>query len=305
MNKKAVFIFLLLVIVSLLLATTSFTNSNRMNKNVSTDINYSTANPAPIAETKLLGDSANTISSISPESMIAYNYNLSLTVRSLVSFEKDVSEIIKKYNGTVVNINKSSNDTPSIYYNETNPRIPVQTSAKYYSLSVKVEATKKADFVNEVKALAEFVDTESMGGYDVGDNYKNIEEELSIQREYESRLVDMLNKTSNINELMQINQELSRVRGMIRSYDEQLKSLDKQIEYTTIYISATDYAEQADVLNTKFDLENSFYTALGSLYGNLLQFIELVVWILVYSPIFVVPSIIYMIVGKIKNRNNY
>ena len=101
---------------------------------------------------------------------------------------------------------------------------------------VKVLPENLDRFLQKIRGLGE-LKNQTLGTEDITKNYFDTEARLKNARVMESRLVDMLKKKSDdINDLLQVEKELGRVREQIEQMQGELKFWDSQVQFATVTI---------------------------------------------------------------------
>jgi hypothetical protein len=105
---------------------------------------------------------------------------------------------------------------------------------------VKILPDNLDRFLQKVRGLGE-LKNQALGTEDVTKAYFDTEARLKNARVMESRLIDMLKKKSDdINDLLQVEKELGRVREEIEKMQGELKYWDSQVQFATVTISLAE-----------------------------------------------------------------
>ena len=105
---------------------------------------------------------------------------------------------------------------------------------------VKVLPENLDRFLQKIRALGE-LKNQTLGTEEITKNYFDTESRLKNARIMESRLIDMLKKKSDdINDLLQVEKELGRVREQIEQMQGELKFWDSQVQFATVTISLAE-----------------------------------------------------------------
>lgn len=115
---------------------------------------------------------------------------------------------------------------------------------------VKVVPENLDRFLQKIRGLGE-LKNQTLGTEDITKAYFDTDSRLKNARVMESRLVDMLKtKSSDINDLLQVEKELGRVREEIEKMQGELKFWDSQVAFATVTIqlSEKDLEEAAKYL---------------------------------------------------------
>jgi hypothetical protein len=122
-------------------------------------------------------------------------------------------------------------------------------SGRSLSAVLRVPADQLDAAMAEVKALGRVL-SESQGGQDVTAQYVDLEARLGNSRQTEQRLADLLrNRTGKLSDVLEVEQEISRVRGEIEQMEAERKNLSKQVSYATLSATITeDYKAELEVV---------------------------------------------------------
>src|SRR5438477_605801 len=105
---------------------------------------------------------------------------------------------------------------------------------------VKVLPENLDRFLQKIRGLGE-LKNQTLGTEDITKAYFDTDARLKNARVMEQRLVDMLKKKSDdINDLLQVEKELGRVREQIEQMQGELKFWDSQVQFVTVTISLAE-----------------------------------------------------------------
>jgi hypothetical protein len=126
---------------------------------------------------------------------------------------------------------------------------------------VKVLPENLDRFLQKIRGLGE-LKNQTLGTEDITKNYFDTEARLKNARVMEQRLIDMLKKKSDdINDLLQVEKELGRVREEIEKMQGDLKFWDSQVQFATVTISLAEKdLEEAAKYLLKERAQLSLYT---------------------------------------------
>src|SRR2546428_396163 len=105
---------------------------------------------------------------------------------------------------------------------------------------VKVLPENLDRFLQKLRGLGE-LKNQTLGTKDITKAYFDTDARLKNARVMEQRLIDMLKKKSDdINDLLQVEKELGRVREQIEQMQGELKFFDSQVQFATVTISLAE-----------------------------------------------------------------
>lgn len=152
-------------------------------------------------------------------------------------------------------------------------------TATYRLPTLELDAT-----MNELKQLGR-VTQETQGGEEVTRQYVDLTARLANARNTEQRLNEVLNKnTGKMTDILEVEQEISRVRGEIETMDAERRNLENKVQYATLELKLNEeYKAQIEVPapSTGTQIHNAFADGLRSLYENALG---VLLFFLSYGP---------------------
>ncbi|MGA8304841.1 MAG: DUF4349 domain-containing protein [Candidatus Acidiferrales bacterium] len=215
-----------------------------------------------------VSSSAETIGSPTASPMIARTASLSLVVKDFASVESAVKNVVSRHSGYIGELNTS---TPP-------------DAAKKLSATLRVPSAQLEPALAELKQLGR-ADQESQAGEEVTKQYVDLAARLKNSRATEERLLGVLrNNTGKVKDVLEVDNEISRVRGEIEEMEADQRALQARIDFATITLSVTE--EYKARLNgapssTSTRLHNAFVTGYHSVVENV---IGLLAWLLESGP---------------------
>ena len=165
--------------------------------------------------------------------MIIRTAQLSLITKEFDKARAQLEVILKRHRGYVGEL--KVNDTTG--------------SGRTLTATLRIPADQLDATLAEVKTLGR-VEAESQSGQDVTSQYVDLQARLSNARNTEQRLTDLLrNRTGKLSDVLQVEQELDRVRGEIEQMEAERKNMSNQVSYATLNATiAEDYKAQLQVV---------------------------------------------------------
>ena len=165
--------------------------------------------------------------------MIIRSAQLSLITKEFDKARANLEGILKRHRGYVGEL-KAGGSTGS---------------GRTLTATLRVPADQLDATLTEVKALGR-VESESQSGQDVTSQYVDLQARLSNARNTEQRLTDLLrNRTGKLSDVLEVEQELDRVRGQIEQMEAERKNMSNQVSYATLNATiAEDYQAQLQVV---------------------------------------------------------
>jgi hypothetical protein len=138
-----------------------------------------------------------------------------------------------------------------------------------YSQTIRVPESGFDELLTNTEKLAQHINHRSVETDDVTEEYIDIESRLKAKRELEKRYLELLNKAQKVDDLLQIETEMSKVRSDIESMQGRLNYLRNRVAYSTLNV--TYYEEK--VVTAEFGFTSQVVTSLGRGWEDFLAFV--------------------------------
>lgn len=161
-----------------------------------------------------------------------------------------------------------------------------QRRYRYASLTIRIPADQADSFVQHVGTQSNIVSsTESVE--DVTLQYVDTESRVKALETERERLIALLEQAETLEDILKIEDRLTEVRYELEAYASQLRTLNNQVSYATIYLSITEVQEYTPVEEETVwqQISGGFMDSLKSI-GNGVS--ELLIWLLAKSPYLVI-----------------
>jgi anti-sigma factor RsiW len=200
--------------------------------------------------------------------MIARTASLSIIAKDFASVESAVKSVTARHSG---------------YIGELNTAAPTD-AAKTFSATLRIPSAQLDAALAELKQLGR-VEQETQGGEEVTKQYTDLVARLKISRATEQRLLDVLrNNTGKVKDVLEVENEISRVRGEIEEMEADQRTLQSRVDFGTVTLSvAEEYKASlhSAPFSTGARLHNAFVTGYHSVVENV---IGLLAWLLESGP---------------------
>jgi anti-sigma factor RsiW len=206
--------------------------------------------------------------SASTAPMIARTASLSLVVKDFSAIQVAVKAVVSRHSGYIGELNTS---TPP-------------DAAKTFSATLRVPSAQLEPALAELKQLGR-ADQESQSGEEVTKQYVDLAAHLKNSRATEERLLGVLrNNTGKVKDVLEVENEIARVRGEIEGMEADQRALQSRIDFATITLSVTEEYKASlngapSSMGTR--LHNAFVTGYHSVVENV---IGLLAWLLEAGP---------------------
>lgn len=153
---------------------------------------------------------------------IIYNAWISMEVQDVDVAVSQIQTITDEFNGYVSQMSVSKKE-----------------DVKTGSVTVRVP---QADFyvaIEQIELIGEVKD-KNIGSEDVTEQYIDLKARLENAQRQEQRLLEILEKAYDVEDMLNIERELNRIREQIEIYTGQLTYLESRVEYASITVTLTE-----------------------------------------------------------------
>lgn len=192
-----------------------------------------------------------------------------------------IVSIIKKYEGYIQDDSAEKNS-----YRNTR------------RLIVRIPTNKFQNTIDDVSEKVDYFDSKETTLRDVTEEFIDLEARLKAKEELEKRYLDLLKKAKNVQELLEIERELSHIREEIEAKQGRLKYLQNKVSLSSINIEF--YKVNAESKVTK-SYGSKMWQAIVSGFDGLSSFF---LGILNIWPLILIIAIVGLVIKRwLKKRN--
>ncbi len=215
--------------------------------------------------------------------MIARSVALTIMVRDFAASRANLDAILARHHGYAaeLTVNTPENDSRSL------------------QASLRVPAPELSAALGELRGLGR-VEVETQSGEEVTQQHADLLARLENSRETEQRLRGLLAQhTGKIDEVLQVEEEIDRVRGEIEGMETEQKILEHRVDFATVDLELNEeYKEQLNpqAASVTTGMRNAFVAGLrhasGTLLGIVLFLEEFGPVLLIWAVILGLPAIL-------------
>ena len=212
---------------------------------------------------------------------LIWNVNLSLQTKEFDTVLDNMSQKIKDLGGYI--------QDSSVWGSSSD-----YSSSRSASYTLRIPSDKLDEFIDVVETLGnvtyknESVDDVTLRYVDVDSHKKALETE-------QERLLALLEKAENVEDIITIENRLSDVRYELENYESQIRLLDNQIDYSTVYVDISEVSRVTDTGKQGF-FEEVASRFSDSVYVVLMGLRGFAIGVLGSLPILVVWGVILAVV---------
>lgn len=168
------------------------------------------------------------------------------------------------------------------------------SNTRYASIVARVPQEKVEEFVHSVSDLGNVVNSNN-NTQDITLAYADVESHQKSLRIEQERLLTLLEKAEKLEDIITLEERLSKVRYEIEAYESKLRLFDNQVNYSTVTLNISEVRRITVIEeDTAFDRMKSGF--LNSIYNIRDGAVNLFVWIVVNIPYLVIWAIIIIII---------
>lgn len=201
-----------------------------------------------------------------------------------------IRQKIKDMNGYIESFNTYNGSMYSNY-----------RSSRSADMTIRIPQDKLDAFVSAISEVGNVV-RRSDSVKNVTLQYVDLEShKKALQTEYD-RLLQLLEKAESIEDIITIENRLSSVRYQIESMEGQLRTIDNQVSYSTIYLNVDEVAVYTPVVEevSAIDrIKEGFVNSLSDI-GNSLQ--EFAIGFIINIPYLVIWAVVILVIVLVIRR---
>lgn len=159
-----------------------------------------------------------------PETMIARMVELQITAAKFDGIRSLLDAILARHGGYAAELAASTHEG----------------NARSIRASLRIPAQELAAALTELKSLGR-VESETQAGEEVTQQHADLVARLKNSREEEQRLQAILTqRTGKISDVLEVEQEIARIRGEIEQIEAEQKSLEHRVTFATVNLQLNE-----------------------------------------------------------------
>ena len=175
-------------------------------------------------------DISKDVTNISSDEKLIQTIGLEIETKQYTTTISDIEALVKSLGGYI-----QSSYIPR-------PKAEVEFSNLQANLVVMIPTKSIEDFILEAGKSSNIV-SESREAYNVTDSYRDTKARITTLKAKELRLLELLNQSGSLSDLLMIENELSNTRYEIERLESTILDYDKRIEYTQFNLSVREVYE--------------------------------------------------------------
>lgn len=166
--------------------------------------------------------------------LVVLTAGLRVNVDDVTAAAEDIRMKVETLGGAITSVQMSSEEDVPIYRYDAQGSLADGAALSGY-ITARVPADAYEEFLKQIEGVGEIV-RQSESEQDVTQEHIDLSARLSNLQAQESRLRDFTGQAKNVEELLAVEQELTRVRAEIDSLTGQVAYLERQAAMSTVTI---------------------------------------------------------------------
>lgn len=225
--------------------------------------------------------------------VIIKNGNISLDILNLDETVQSISNKVALYDGYISNQQSSISYVDSSGKEFRNGHIQVKISSEYFE-----------EFMSYAKDLGR-LRSSNANSNDITNEYRDTVSRIENLEITQERLRDLLKKSETVEDTLQIERELTRIRGELEQLKGTVKNWDRLSQYSTVNISLNE-VEAIEVKIQSID-KNIFQKSKEGLMNTInmiSSFLERTfISLVAYSPLIILLGLVLLVIRKVFKRS--
>lgn len=233
---------------------------------------------APAPESAAGGGDA--LPEVDPDKII-YSADATVETTDFDATLAGVTKLVEQHKGWI----ESSSINGANYYSRSRG----STSSRSASYTIRIPSASFADVMGSLSTLGNVPYTHTYTD-NVTSQYYDTAARLTAYQTQEARLLEMMEKAETVEDVIKIEEKLTELRYQIESLQSTLKNWDRQVSYSTVYLSVEEVA--AYTPETPAASPGYGQRLVNALRGSLRDigsfFSELLIWLVGALPVLLV-----------------
>jgi len=229
--------------------------------------------------------------------MIIQTANLSMDIEKYDDVLSNIKNMVTAAGGYIEN----ESTAYKWYYSDTD-------NLKYGYLTLRIPSEGYSPALEQIKLLG-LVTSDSSNASDITKAYRDTASEIENLKITENRLQEIMAQAIEIEDILSIENELTRVRGNISSYEKQIKDWESLVDMTTITVQLNEVKSLKPVVEP---IDDTLFGKAKEGFINTINGIKrtiesLIIWVIANSPLIIIAlaiGIVARLIYKKRRKKN-
>lgn len=172
------------------------------------------------------------------------------------------------------------------------------------TIVIKVPVTSYEASMAALRKMAVEPPTESSNGQDVTEEFSDLDAQMRNLQATEKQLLNLLDRAQTVDETLKVYSQLTNIRGQIERIQGRMQYLSKSAAMSTITINLRPFVD-APIVKTGTEAwqpAETLKAAARALVSVAQSLGDVAIWLIVFSPVCLIPLIILWIVWRLVRR---
>lgn len=230
---------------------------------------------------------------------IVYTGNISLQTLEYDKSSQSIHDKINKYGGFVEN-EDTFNEDPYWYYKNRTGAAANRTK-RNLNITARIPAEKFNAFMKDLEEDGQVINT-SVNARNISVQYATHDASRKALEIEQGRLLEMMEKAETVEEMIAVEERLTEVERELNDEKTQLSAMDRDVGFSTIYISLQEVFEYSETV-----VEVSYGEQLKRAFGRACEgFVtfwkDLILFIVETFPFLIMLGVIITVIVKLIRR---
>ena len=266
----------LLLLIVLLFITCKNSDANTAEFTNLSDSKMDMTNSLQTKKSFSYNETSNTVSKEPISRKLIKNGNVVFETFDLEKTKANIEHLVQKYDGYI------SSDAKNEYDNKIN-----------YDLNIRIPAQCFDSILKGISSQITKFDSKEITISDVTEEFLDIESRLKNKKELEKRYLEILQQSKSVEDILNVERELGKLREEIEATEGRLNYLSNQVSFSTLSVS----------FYKKVSNETSFLGKIGESFTNGFDnFKSFLLFVITVWPFVIVIPISYFLFKKWRHR---
>lgn len=234
---------------------------------------------AKVSDTSSIGFRESTPTS-ADQRLLLQDTTVDELVKDVTKASQQIEDIAKKSGGYLVNKGLSKPE-----------------GGEFGHIEIRVPTEKREAAIEEIKAVGIKTIGYEVFAQDLTDSYTDLETQLANLEKVKTKMDAILDQATKVTDLVDIQMQINNIQQQIDSIKGQQNYLTQVAKLTKIHVNlSTDEMALPYVPDTSWRPATVFKSAVRSMVITLRYMFNVLVWVIVYIPVFLILGLVFLIV---------
>lgn len=171
-------------------------------------------------------------------------------------------------------------------------------------VTIRIPSEKFDEKIDDIKEMGE-VTSESVNGQDVTEEYVDLEAQMKNLKATETQFLEIMRRAYKIEDVLAVQRELTNVRDRIERIEGRMKYLTQSASLSTLTVHLSTDPDNLPAVDSadKWKPFGVVKNAFRSLLSVVKSFANLIIWLVVYIPLWIaIGLVVWFVVRFVKKR---